>query len=117
MKTAVMILALSAMAAAAQKAPTVQTRVKQLHALLDEHWEWTLKTSPEFASLLGDKRFNDRLNDYSAAAAKAAIAKQKTFLIRFKAIDTTGFPEQERLNAQLMVTNLEDAVSRERFHE
>lgn len=116
MRTALILLALSTMAAEAQK-PTVQARVKQLHVLLDEHWEWTLRTSPEFASILGDKRWNDRLNDYSGTAAKAAIAKQKAFLTRFKAVDTTGFPEQERLNVQLMVTNLEDAVSRERFHE
>jgi hypothetical protein len=35
---------------------SVEQRVKQLHDLLNEQWEYTLRTSPEFASILGDKR-------------------------------------------------------------
>jgi uncharacterized protein (DUF885 family) len=116
MRNVLALLILSAMTANAQK-PSVPTRVKQLHALLDEHWEWTLSSSPEFASILGDKRWNDRWSDYSATAARAAIAKQKSFLARFQAIDTMGFPEQEALNVQLMVANLEENISAERFHE
>ena len=42
---------------------SVEQRVKQLHDLLNEQWEYTLRTSPEFASILGDKRYNDKLSD------------------------------------------------------
>src|SRR4051812_31815955 len=101
-----LFLTLAALTASAQ---TVDARVKHLHSLLDEHWEWTLRSSPEFASLLGDKRWNDKLNDYSGAAVERNIATQRKFLARFKAVDTTGFPEQERLNQQLMVMSLADA--------
>src|ERR1044072_2845900 len=65
MRKVLALLILSAMTAHAQK-PSVSARVKQLHALLHEHWEWTLSSAPEFASILGDKRWNDRWSDYSA---------------------------------------------------
>ncbi|HEX8735481.1 MAG TPA: hypothetical protein VF721_09175 [Pyrinomonadaceae bacterium] len=31
---------------------------QKLHALFDEHWQWTLENAPTFASYLGDKRYN-----------------------------------------------------------
>ena len=34
--------------------------VKQLHQLFDEDWERGLKDYPEFATFLGDTRYNDR---------------------------------------------------------
>ena len=66
--------------------------------------------SPEFASILGDKRWNDKLSDASQAAIDADLAKSREFLRRFQAIDTTGFPEQEKLNQELMVRNLKEGI-------
>ena len=43
----------------------LDARRKQLADLLNEQWEYNLKDSPEFASILGDKRYNDRLSDFS----------------------------------------------------
>ena len=97
--------------------PSVRARVAALHRLLDEQWQYTLRTSPEFASILGDRRYNDRLSDGSQAAIERSIAKNREFLKRFEAIDTTGFPEQEKLNRDLMLLNLRDGVESERFKE
>ena len=58
---------------------------------------------PEIASILGDHRYDDRWTDHSPEAIAAEHAKQKEYLARFDAIDTTGFPEQEALNKELMV--------------
>ena len=41
-------------------------RSKDLSALFHDIWEDNLKHSPEYASFLGDKRYNDQLSDYSA---------------------------------------------------
>ena len=57
--------------------PSVEARVKALHTLLDEQWEYTLRTSPEFASILGDKRYNDKLTDFSQAAIDRDLAQNK----------------------------------------
>ena len=58
-----------------------------LRDLLDEQWEYTLRTSPEFASMLGDRRYNDQVSDVSEAAVRANLAASRSFLRRFEAIE------------------------------
>ena len=70
-------------------------RRKALADLLKDQWEYTLRTSPEFASILGDRRYNDQSSDNSEAAVKRDLAETKKFLQRLERIDTTGFSEQE----------------------
>jgi uncharacterized protein (DUF885 family) len=97
-----LILPLSLLAA-----PTdVESRRKALNDLLAERWEYNLRTSPEYASILGDKRWNDKLSDGSQKAIDDDLAQTKTDLAKFEAVDTTGFPEQEALNKRLMVRDL-----------
>jgi len=105
-------LVVSAACTASVQAATadVPTRVKALNDLLAEQWQHTLETQPEFATILGDLRYNDRWTDASPAFAQREDAKDKEFLARFKAIDTTGFSDDDKLNQQLMVRRLTDAV-------
>jgi uncharacterized protein (DUF885 family) len=84
----------------------VAERRQQLSTLLTEQWDYVMRTNPEWASILGDKRFNDKSSDVSEKAVYADIEKRKKFLKRFEAIDTDGFPEQETLNKTLMVRNI-----------
>ncbi len=93
----------------------LQARRDALNKLLAEQWEYNLSTSPEFASILGDKRWNDQISDFSQAAIDADLAKSREFLTRFEAIDTTGFPEQEALNKELMVRGLKEGIEGARF--
>ena len=79
-------------AAHAAPASDVATRVKALDALLAEQWQHTLESSPEFATILGDLRYNDRWSDYSLAEHRKEHKIDADFLKRFEAIDTTGFP-------------------------
>ena len=74
----------------------VDARRQQLIDLLDEHWQYTMRTNPEYASVLGDKRYNDTLSDFSEKAVLADLEAQRQFLERFKAIDVTGFPSRRR---------------------
>src|ERR1041385_8259100 len=94
---------------------SVADRVKQLHQLLDEQWEYTLRTSPEFASIIGDKRYNDKLSDFSQAAIDRDLEQTRVFLQKFEAINTAGFPEQEQLNRDLMVRNLREQLEGAKF--
>lgn len=109
-------LLLAATAAWAAPAPNdLQARRDALDKLLAEQWEHTLSHAPEFASILGDKRWNDQLSDFSQAAIDADLVKTREFLQRFDAIDTSGFPEQERLNKELMVRGLREGLEGARF--
>src|SRR5262249_15843230 len=62
-----------------------------------------------------DKRYNDKLSDFSQAAIERDQKATRDFLKKFEAIDTTGFPEQEKLNKELMVRNLRNSIEDERF--
>lgn len=97
-------------ASAARANSPVESRLKRLHALLEEQWQYTLRTSPEFASILGDKRYNNRISDLSQKAVDADIRESARFLREFESIDAEGFPAQERLNRDLMVRNLRERV-------
>jgi uncharacterized protein (DUF885 family) len=79
-----------------------------LDQLLDEQWQYTLRETPELATVIGDYRYNDRLSDASLAHVEQQRKDTEAFLKRFEAIDTSGFPEQELLNQQLMVRNLKE---------
>src|SRR5512143_1394881 len=90
----------------AAPAGDVPARLKALNDLIAEQWQYQLKESPEFATILGDYRYNDRFSDISLAHAQQQQKDAKSFLARFEAIDTAGFDEQDRLNQQLMVRQL-----------
>ncbi|MEO5629721.1 MAG: DUF885 family protein [Thermomonas sp.] len=106
------------MADLADAAPELQTttlgdvasRVRALNALLAEEWEYTLKVSPESATMLGDLRYNDRWSDASLARVPVDRRAMEDFLKRFEAIDTTGFADSDKLSQQLMVRNFKDGL-------
>ncbi|MEO5623122.1 MAG: DUF885 family protein [Dokdonella sp.] len=87
----------------------VATRVKALNTLLAEQWQYQLKESPEFATILGDLRYNDRWSDFSLAHINQQRKDTQDFLKRFEAIDTSGFSDSDKLNQQLMVRQLKDS--------
>jgi uncharacterized protein (DUF885 family) len=98
-------------------APDLEGRRAALNKLLKEQWEYTMRTSPEWASLLGDKRYNDRWSDFSQAGIDADIKASADFLKRFEALDTSGFPLQEQLNRELMVRQLNQNIEGARFKD
>ncbi|NYE28174.1 uncharacterized protein (DUF885 family) [Rhodanobacter sp. K2T2] len=98
-------------APAAQAATTdVASRVAALNALLAEQWQHQLETSPEFATTLGDLRYNSQWSDASLAHAESEHKATVDFLHRFRAIDTAGFSDADALNQQLMVRQLRDSL-------
>jgi uncharacterized protein (DUF885 family) len=105
------------MGAVAAPAADLETRRKALNDLLAEQWEYNMRTSPIYASVLGDKRYNDQLGDFSQKAIDEDLVEKKKFLDRFEAIDTAGFPEQEALNKTLMVRDLKNELDGVRFKE
>ena len=93
----------------------VEARRKALNDVLADRWEYTLRHSPIFASIIGDKRYNDKLDDFSQHAIDADLAATRDYLQRFQAINTAGFDEQEVLNKELMVRDLRLKLEGARF--
>jgi uncharacterized protein (DUF885 family) len=86
----------------------VDDRRKELNQLLADEWEYEMRESPESATILGDYRYNDRWSDSSLAHIQQQKEDIAKWLVRFNAIDTTGFLEQEKLNQSLMIRNLKE---------
>jgi len=95
----------------------VEARRAQLRDALQAEWEYSLRTYPEFATSIGDNRYNDRLGDYSPEAVAKQVEHARQQLRVFEAIDTSGFPEEELLNQQLMVRGLRQDVEGTKFNQ
>ncbi len=101
----------------ASTAATVEERSRALNALFNEYWQYTLKASPEAATIYGDTRYNDIWTDYTASAFNANLARESAFIVRVGAISTVGLPEQQRLSAELLLRTLVDNQEAARFRE
>ncbi|MGH9517107.1 MAG: DUF885 domain-containing protein [Terriglobales bacterium] len=108
---------------AAQKKPaitpnpmsTFDARHKQFLALLDEEWEYEMRSSPEFATSVGDNRYNDRVSDYSPEFVQSDLDQRGKFLASFEAIDATGFAQQDALSLKLMIRELKEQIEGAQF--
>jgi uncharacterized protein (DUF885 family) len=81
-------------------------RSADLKALFAEMWQDRLEHDPEFATSIGDMRYNDRLDDRSVAAYDDDLARGAAYLARLAAISTDGLSEEDRLSKDLMVRTL-----------
>ena len=97
--------------------PTLEARRDELNRLLADEWEYTLRTQPELATQIGDNRYNDRLSDFSNQAIADDLEYTRQALMRFEAIDVTGFPEQEKLNRALMLRSLHETLDSAQFKD
>ncbi|MGA7856891.1 MAG: DUF885 domain-containing protein, partial [Terracidiphilus sp.] len=85
---------------------SLEDRRKALNDLFHEYWDADLEHSPEFASTIGDKRFNDQISDYSVKAVNDWLAAEQTYMLRLAAIDPDGFTDQEKTSRELLLRNL-----------
>jgi uncharacterized protein (DUF885 family) len=94
-----------------------ETHRQQLQSLFDEEWQYEMRTSPEWATSIGDNRYNDRLADYSAEATRADLEERRKFLAGFEAIDPGGLSQQDTLSRQLMIRGLRMDIEGAQFKD
>ncbi|AKK67274.1 DUF885 domain-containing protein [Xanthomonas translucens] len=95
---------------AAAAATPARTPGQAFAALLDAQWQYQLEHHPEFASIIGDTRYNDRWSNYSPAALQAERQATADFLKRFEAIDGKELSAQDQLSLQMMLRQLRDRL-------
>lgn len=100
---------------AASPAQDLESRRRVLTDLINEQWEYQMRFTPIYASILGDKRYNDKVEDFSQQAIDADLARERKFVRRLEAVDTTGFPDQEILNQRLLLRDLRMDLEESRF--
>ena len=78
--------------------------------LFHEYWDANLANSPEFASMIGDNRFNDKISDNSVKAFNDWLAQEQTYMLRLAAVDPTGFTDQEKTSRELLLRQFADDI-------
>jgi len=110
-----MFLQSSSAQSSGSPAVSVDSRRQQLVSLFDEEWQYELRTNPEWATMLGDHRYNDRLSDNSPEFFCADTDQRQRFLTRFRAIDPAGFSRQDALSRELMIRQLQQQIEGAQF--
>ncbi len=103
--------------AACAKSNSLDARLAAQNALFEEYYQADLLAHPERATAIGDYRYNDRLDDYSPAAALRQHERDEGYLARLNAISTAGFPEQDNVSHQVLLRALSQRSANFKFKE
>ncbi|NHZ78078.1 DUF885 family protein [Massilia sp. CCM 8695] len=109
---AICVLMLAPLAAGAGPAVTPErlTPDQQARALFDSDWQWRLQNQPEYATTVGDYRYDATLSDTTLAASRAANAHQRKMLEQARQIERDKLTGQQQLSYDLFVWEKEQAV-------
>ncbi len=75
----------------------------ELRALADAFWEGFLAANPTFATVLGDRRFDDRLEDLSPAARTAEMERLEATVAAARAIDPDSLDGAGRVTRSMLI--------------
>ena len=96
--------------------PALADAAADLHALFDREWERDLAERPESATYVGDRRYNDRWSDISAAAIAARVAADAKVLDDLARIPRDALAPPEQLNYDLFRHDYEMRKAASAFH-
>jgi uncharacterized protein (DUF885 family) len=77
-----------------------------LHAVIDEHWQWVVTSSPEYAVFMGDKSRSDEWDDASLDNFEARDTVLAGFETRLLAIDPSSLTSENALNRSLLLSQI-----------
>ncbi len=83
---------------------------QQARALFDAEWQWRMQTQPEYATMVGDYRFDATLSDTTLAGLRAALAQQRRQLEQARAIERDKLTPQNQLSQDLFIYQKEQAL-------
>lgn len=117
LSAAALLLALGPGAGAcrAQEAPV--SHDDRLLALLEEDYDALMARFPTWASIRGDRRFDDALTDVSPAAESAWLEQARARLTRLRAVDVGALSPRNLVNAELLQHELQRRLDGARFRD
>lgn len=85
------------------------------HRLMDEHYQWLLRESPVYATSLGVRDYDDRIDDLSPEARARQVREAQAFLTRLDAIPAAQLSEADRVNHAILRRGLAETVELQRY--
>jgi uncharacterized protein (DUF885 family) len=75
---------------------------EEFHALLQAEWDYSMEDSPTYASMLGDRRWNDRWGDSSPKAMERRDQHGRELLRKLAQIDPAKLGPQDQVSYRLI---------------
>jgi len=88
---------------------------RAFHTLLAEEWKHRLEEAPQWASSIGERRYDDRWDDVSLKAVARREAYDRDLLGRVKALARADLSRDDALSYDLFRLELETAVDGQPF--
>jgi uncharacterized protein (DUF885 family) len=85
---------------------------KELTRLCDEYWEGHLAANPTWATSLGDKRYDDRLDDNSPEGVAADTRRLESVRALAAAIDAEALSPEDRLTRTALLSAVDEQLAR-----
>jgi uncharacterized protein (DUF885 family) len=87
----------------------------RFRALLDSDWQWQMEQFPEYATAVGDHRYDDRLTDASPQAVARREEHDRAQLKALRRIDVDVLGGEDRISYDFALHNAQLAVDWQRF--
>lgn len=89
---------------------------QQAKVLFDADWQWRLQNQPEFATLVGDYRYDSALSDTTLAASWVAIAHHRKMLDQARLIPREQLSGHNQLSHELFIYEKEQQLRAATFY-
>jgi uncharacterized protein (DUF885 family) len=87
----------------------------RFRALLDSDWQWRMQQFPEWATALGDHRYDDRLHDASPEAVAQRDQHAREHLKALKRIDVDALTGEDRISYDFALQDAQLAVDWQKY--
>jgi uncharacterized protein (DUF885 family) len=84
----------------------------QARALFERDWQWRLQHQPEYATSVGDHRYDATLSDSSLAGAARSLEHERRMLELARQLDRAQLSGQDLLSLDLFVADKERILAR-----
>ena len=105
-----MRIALLAGAALLAASPAAAAPADEFKRLLDDYYAWLLRESPTYATALGVRDYDDRIQDLSLATMDRQAEESRAFLARLNSVPPEALSAADRVNRTILKRSLEGAI-------
>jgi uncharacterized protein (DUF885 family) len=95
--------------------PAAPSAAEQARALFERDWQWRLQNQPEFATSVGDHRYDALLTDSSLAGAGKTVEHERRMLELARQLERDQLDGQDRLSYDLFVVAKERHLAKAAF--
>ena len=90
---------------------------QQARGLFEADWQWRMQNQPEYATMVGDYRYDATLSDTSLAGSRAAVAWQRKMLEQAHLIERDKLSSQNQLSYDVFIYEKEQLLRGAAFYQ